>query len=163
MNRRLFLGIILLVVGAILPFGAFLVPLANWPIQVKTAVGGILFFGFEILAVPAVAVMGKENFELITAKVMGWLGMLKPAGEVGKVRHAIGLALFLLPFVPTYIMAYVPQWLPDDSPGRLWVNLSADAMFLASLFVLGGDFWDKLRALFVREARVVFPEKVKRR
>jgi hypothetical protein len=32
-------------------------------------------------------------------------------------------------------------------------------MFLASLFVLGGDFWDKLRALFVREARAVFPEK----
>jgi hypothetical protein len=27
-------------------------------------------------------------------------------------------------------------------------------MFVASLFVLGGDFWDKVRALFVYDARV---------
>jgi hypothetical protein len=28
---------------------------------------------------------------------------------------------------------------------------------LASLFVLGGDFWDKLRALFLYQARAIFP------
>jgi hypothetical protein len=56
-------------------------------------------------------------------------------------------------------MAYAPWWLPDSSPERLYVNLGADAMFLVSLFVLGGDFWDKLRAIFVREARAVFPER----
>ena len=32
-----------------------------------------------------------------------------------------------------------------------------DAVFVVSLFVLGGGFWDKLRALFVRTASVVFP------
>jgi hypothetical protein len=30
-------------------------------------------------------------------------------------------------------------------------------MLLASLFVLGGEFWDKLRALFVHGARAAFP------
>ena len=75
------------------------------------------------------------------------------------MRHVIGLVLFILPVVPTYLMAYLPKWLPEDSSGRLWVNLCADGMFLASLFVLGGDFWDKLRSLFVREARAVFPQK----
>jgi len=54
-------------------------------------------------------------------------------------------------------MSYAPQWLPDASPQRFWICLGADVTFLASLFVLGGDFWDKLRALFVREARAVFP------
>jgi hypothetical protein len=29
-------------------------------------------------------------------------------------------------------------------------------MFVASLFVLGGDFWDKIRALFLQSARVQF-------
>jgi hypothetical protein len=156
---RLALGVFLLVIGSILPLGALLVPLTTWPISVKGTVAGILFFGFEIMAIPAVAVMGKENFDRIMAKVKGWLGLLKPAGGVGTVRHVIGLVLFVLPLVPTYIMAYIPIWLPDDSPERLWVNLCADAMFLVSLFVLGGDFWDKLSALFVREARAVFPEK----
>jgi len=158
-NKRLIIGIILLVIGCILPFAVPLVALMNWPLSVKGAVGGILFFGFEIMAVPAVAVMGKENFNRIMAKVMGWLGMLKPAGGIGKVRHVIGLVMFLLPLIPTYIMAYMPRWLPDESPERLWINITSDVMFFVSLFVLGGDFWDKLASLFVREARAVFPEK----
>ena len=72
-------------------------------------------------------------------------------------RYRLGLIMFLLPLIPTYIMAYAPQWLPDHSPQRLYdVNLAADFIFLASLFVLGGDFWDKLRALFVYDARAMF-------
>ncbi len=157
-NARLILGIILLIVGAILPLGTVAVARTGWPTAAKTAAGGVLFFGFEILSIPAVALMGKENFERIVSRIKDWLGLLKPAGDVGPTRHAVGLLLFLLPIVPTYIMAYVPQWLPDNSPERLYVNLGADAMFLASFFVLGGDFWDKIRAIFVRNARVVFPE-----
>jgi hypothetical protein len=30
-------------------------------------------------------------------------------------------------------------------------------MSLSSLFVLGGDFWDKVRALFIYDARAVLP------
>jgi hypothetical protein len=29
---------------------------------------------------------------------------------------------------------------------------------LVGLFILGGAFWDKLRALFIYEAKAVFPE-----
>jgi hypothetical protein len=36
------------------------------------------------------------------------------------------------------------------------VSLIGDVMFVASLFVLGGDFWDKIRALFSHSARVQF-------
>ncbi len=157
-EARFRLGLTLLIIGMAMPAGIFLVPLTDWPAEVKAAVAGILFFGFEIMALPAVAVMGKENFERILAKLCALLGRLKPSGEPGPVRHAIGIVLFLLPFAPTYVMAYVPSWLPDSSPWRLWVNLGADTMFLTSLFVLGGDFWDKLGALFVRKARAVFPE-----
>jgi hypothetical protein len=32
-----------------------------------------------------------------------------------------------------------------------------DLMFVASFFVLGGDFWDKLRALFIQGAKAQFP------
>jgi len=158
-NMRFIVGVILLAVGLVMPLGIYPVSQTAWPTSVKSAVGGILFFGFEIMAIPAVAVLGKENFERIVATVKGWVGSLKPSGEVGKVRHAIGLTLFILPIVPAYVMAYAPRWLPDDSPERLWVNVCADAVFLASLFVLGGDFWDKIRSLFVREARAVFPVK----
>ena len=63
---------------------------------------------------------------------------------------------------PTYIQAYKPEWLPDSSSWRWIVKIAADVIFIASLFVLGGDFWDKLHALFVREARVTFPGPARR-
>jgi hypothetical protein len=154
---RLALGLALLGIGAVLPLGAVFVLETDWPTMVKSALAGVSFFGFEILAIPAVALMGKENFDRITVAAKRWIGSLKPAGDIGPTRHIVGLALFLAPLVPTYIMAYLPNWLPDNAPERLWVNILADAVFLISLFVLGGDFWDKLRALFVRQARVSFP------
>ena len=39
------------------------------------------------------------------------------------------------------------------------VAVAGDLLLLTSLFVLGGDFWDKLRALFIGGAKVVFPQK----
>ena len=157
-NIRLVTGITLLVLGLVLPLGIVPVSATSWPASVKAVVGGVLFFGFEVMAIPAVAIMGKENCERITAKARGLFRRMKPSGDVGRVRHAIGIVLFVLPVLPTYVTAYAPQWLPEASSWRLWVNLCADGMFLVSLFVLGGDFWDKLRALVVREARAVFPQ-----
>ncbi len=158
-DLRFKVGMALLALSCIAPLGGFLVAALDLPVSLKAAIIGALSLGIpEILMLAAVAVLGRENYERIKTKALSLLGRLKPAVEVGRTRYSIGLVLFVLPTVPAYIMAYAPHWLPDVSPERLWVNLGADAMFLISLFVLGGNFWDKLKALFIREARVVFPE-----
>jgi hypothetical protein len=36
-------------------------------------------------------------------------------------------------------------------------SIANGILLLASILVLGGDFWDKIRALFIREAKVQFP------
>jgi hypothetical protein len=36
-------------------------------------------------------------------------------------------------------------------------SLAVDLLLLASILVVGGDFWDKIRALFIREAQAQFP------
>jgi len=54
-------------------------------------------------------------------------------------------------------MAYAPHLLPELAMFRVYLNIFFDLVFLSSLFVLGGDFWDKLRALFNYNARAVFP------
>jgi hypothetical protein len=38
------------------------------------------------------------------------------------------------------------------------IGVAGDLMFIATLFVLGGDFWDKLRALFVHGAKAQLPD-----
>ncbi len=156
-NMRLKLGVALLVIGLIMPFCAFLVAGTDWPAAVKTVVSGILVLGFEILMFPAIALMGKENFDRIIARVMGVLKMLKPASTVNRSRYTIGLVLLVVPILLSWITSYVPSWLTEGNAARLWINLGLDLIVVTSLFVLGGDFWDKLKALFRYDAKVVFP------
>ncbi len=154
---RLNFGIGLLVLAAISPLFGLLVARTNWSGTVKATVIGLLTAGVpEVLSILAAAVLGKENFQRIKAKVLSLLRRLRPTAQVGKTRYTIGLVMFVVPIIPTYVMAYMPQWLPDTSSTRLCVNIAADCLFLASLFVLGGDFWDKLGALFLYESRVKF-------
>ena len=154
---RLKLGVALLILGLVMPAGTLIVASTDWPIAVKTVVGGILLFGFEIVLVPAVALMGKDNFERIWAGAMRLLKALKPAGNVGKTRYTVGLYMLVGPTLYAWIASYAPSWLPQDYVMRVWVNLGLDLITLASLFVLGGDFWDKVRALFLHDARAVLP------
>jgi len=53
-------------------------------------------------------------------------------------------------------MSFAPQIIAKAYHIHLIVNICLDALFICSVFVLGGDFWDKLRALFVYKAKVKF-------
>jgi hypothetical protein len=156
-DNRLKLGIALLLLGLVMPAGTFLVAATHWPIAVKTLVSGVLLLGFEIMLVPAIALMGKENFDRIATAVMGVLKALKPSATVGRTRYTVGLVLFAGPMLFAWIASYVPSWLPEEYAARVPINLGLDLVTLASLFVLGGEFWDKLRALFLCDARIVLP------
>jgi hypothetical protein len=156
-DTRLKLGIALLILGLVMPAGTLMVAGTHWPIAVKTMVSGVLLLGLEIMLIPAVALMGKDNFDRIRNGAMRFIKQLKPAGMVGRTRYTIGLVLFVSPMLFAWIASYVPSWLPEDYLARVWVNLGLDLVTVASVFVLGGEFWDKLRALFLYDARVVLP------
>lgn len=154
-DTRLKLGLALLVIGLILPFGTVLVLQTDWPDWVRNSVSGLLIFGFEILMLPAVALMGKENFDRIVSRVKG----VVLAGKVSRTRYTIGLVLLIGAIAYAWLATYVPELMPSDPSARLWANLALDLVLVASLFVLGGEFWDKLRALFLYDARAVLPNR----
>jgi hypothetical protein len=161
---RFYLGLISYVMAWILPLSGFLVARLDLSPGVKAVTIGLLTMGIpELLVILAIVLLGKENLLMIKDKILAFLRLIQPVAVVSRGRYRLGLVMFLFPIIPTYVMAYVPQWLPDHSPQRLYVNLATDFFFLTSLFVLGGDFWDKLRALFVYDARAQFephpPEK----
>jgi hypothetical protein len=154
---RFYAGLSFFVLAWILPLFSILVAKLNLALSTKAVIIGLLTLGGpELLGLLAVLCLGKENLLFIKERIFTWLKRLKPAAIVSRTRYRFGLVMFLLPIIPTYIMAYVPQWLPVTSPLHLYVNLAADFVFLTSLFVLGGDFWDKLRALFMYDAWVEF-------
>ena len=159
-KAKIYVGVALFVLSIFIPLAGIWVAQMPLPVAIKTLIIGILTFGGpEILAVCAVAILGKEAFDLLAGKVFSVLGKLAPKGSVGRNRYKIGLALFVLSFVPSYILSYWPTLVPENPPYRIMSCIAADILLVVSLFVLGGDFWDKLRALFIYDAVAQFPQK----
>jgi hypothetical protein len=66
--------------------------------------------------------------------------------------------MLLLHVVYANFIFYAPEIIPGYLESRLPMNLLANLLFLITLFVPGGDFWDKLRALTLYDARANIPE-----
>lgn len=121
------------------------------------ALTGILFISNKILLIVAIAVMGKSGFQQLKRSVFGYVSALAPAAdlEVGPARHRIGLVMFCLPLISSFLEPYVDTLWPGLRPNLWQLQALGDALLIGSFFVLGGNFWDKVRALFIRTARVV--------
>jgi hypothetical protein len=109
----------------------------------------------KIILLLAIAVMGKAGFQELKAKLFS---NLTPPADVSPMRYRIGLVMLCLPFLQGLLETWASHIAPQIVANRMWVDILMDGMLIASFFVLGGNFWDKVRALFKVDARVVFPE-----
>lgn len=135
-----------------------LIPLAasmDVPAARIAAMTGAIFVANKVLLLTCIAVMGKAGFQQLKGLVFGYAKGLAPSGPVGPARHVIGLVMFCLPLVTAMLEPYVDQIWPGLRPNIWQLQALGDVMLIASFFVLGGDFWSKIRALFVRTAKVV--------
>ncbi len=120
--------------------------------------GGMLVVG-ELLLVSAVAIAGKQGFAYIKAKVFGVLKAYGPPKTVSRTRYIIGLVMFMVPVLIGWGAPYFGDYIPGYEENEFTVSIVGDVLLLVSLGVLGGDFWDKLRSLFLPSARAMIPEK----
>jgi hypothetical protein len=97
---------------------------------------------------------GKFGYNLIKERIFSFLKKHGPPDRVSLTRYRIGLVMFVLPVLFGWLGPYGAHLIPGYPDHRFVVSLIGDVMFVASLFVLGGDFWDKVRALFIHQARV---------
>jgi hypothetical protein len=118
------------------------------------AMTGIIFIANKVLLVACVAVMGKPGFQQLKSLIFGYVKGLAPADTIGPTRHAIGLVMFCLPLISATLEPYADRFWPGLRPNIWQLQVLGDVMLIASFFVLGGDFWNKVRALFIRTAKV---------
>ena len=156
---RLTLGGALLALSLLGPFVtiALLSGLGLSP-ALLASLSGAVFVGAEVLLVAAVAVMGKSGYDYLKVRAFGLLRRYGPPAEVSRTRYRIGLAFFVVPFVFGWVMPYAHNWIPFLEGREVWFALAGDILLLLGLVLLGGDFWDKLRALFVHGAKANFPK-----
>ena len=69
------------------------------------------------------------------------------------------LFLFLIPIIVGWLLPYFTHLIPSYEENKNLISVTGDVVLITSLFVLGGDFWDKLRSLFIYSAKVIFPKK----
>jgi len=64
--------------------------------------------------------------------------------------------MFCVPIFFAWLSGYLSRFIPGFEHNPLVWALSGDVLLVMSLFVLGGDFWDKIRALFMHNAKAKF-------
>ena len=156
---RLRLGLILFVVGFLSPLLIPLVTASELPTKWKAVISGALAVGIpELFSIVAIAIMGKPGYNYIKSRFFVFLKKHGPPDKVSPIRYRIGLVMFALPILFGWLAPYVPTVIPGYDLQGLIVNIIGDTMLISSFFVLGGDFWDKIRSLFVYGASAKFPE-----
>ena len=155
-----YVGLILFVLSLILPLLALvIVPLLGVSPGISAALYGLSVVGGpDLLLIAAAALMGKENLEYLFSKLGNWFKRLVKWDQVSPRRWRTGVWLFWLSILTSLAFFYfLPETLREgDQPGwGFFVSVGADILFIISFFVLGAEFWGKLRALFQYNARVV--------
>ena len=125
-----------------MPFFAFVIPFLGLSTTVTTFVTGIFIVGGpELVFFIGVFLAGKEGVELVKKKL--W----KPAG---KVRYMIGIVLFVICILTNWLCAYleVTGVIKVSLHTQLYVMATFDILSIASLFVMGPEFFIKFMSIF---------------
>ena len=137
-----------------------LVPLASaagWSgAKIASLTGGV-FVANKVGMLVAIAVMGKPGFNHLKRLLFGLLRRVGPPARVSRNRYRVGIVLFALAIALSWVKPYA---FGLDAGGlyELVAHVPLTLLLLVSVFVLGGDFWDKLGALFRYRTKVAFPD-----
>mgnify|MGYP000868173482 FL=1 len=108
----------------------------------------------EVAFFAAIALLGRSFVETLKAKFKAFFIRNKPAQPprpIGKTRHTVGVILFFASFFPyPFVVAALIFLHPTGRDLNYLVAalLAGDGIFITSLFVLGGEFWERLKRLF---------------
>lgn len=151
---RFYVGVCFFALGLVSPVFIPLVNASNLPVQWKTVLAGMLVVGIpQLFSLTAIAFLGKNGFNYIRGRLLAFIKSYGPPREVSRTRYRIGLVLFVFPIFFGWLAPYVPDYIPGYVEHRILINAAGDVIFLASFVVLGGEFWEKIRALFIYEAK----------
>jgi hypothetical protein len=146
---RYYFGLAIFILGFASPLAIPLVLKTELSDSVKTAISGMLALGGpEILMIIAGVVMGKENLTALKQKIASWFRPLAPPTFVSKTRFFFGIILFSLCLLEGIVHLHwdgIIHWYADFA---LAYMIFWNVLFLMSLYILGGDFFNRLIGLF---------------
>jgi hypothetical protein len=155
---RIKTGFAIFVASVVWPVLLPILPLFGVSSTSVAALTGFMIVAAEVMMITAAAIAGKEGFNYIKQRVFGFIKSYGPPREVSAARYKSGLILFTLPFLYAFLTPYLINFFPDLEVQNTVYAVAGDIILLVSLFLLGGEFWDKLRSLFLHKAVAVIPD-----
>jgi len=146
------LGIGLVAFNVLSYLALAVLPFLGVPGGTIAALSGGVIVAAEAAFLGAIALLGKEFFERIKARVKSWFARpAAPPQPVSRTRHRAGVAVLFSSFLPYFaaeagLLAGCPR--AHQAAWTIGLLLASDLLFIAGLFVLGGDFWERLKKLF---------------
>ncbi len=152
-----------LIWGGIIFISGFLSPLLiPWVLtlelstSMKSVISGLLALGIpELFMLIAIGILGKAGFQYLKSSIFSWFKKYGPPDTVSKPRYIFGLTLFSLSILSGIGLPYIWGYVPLIEENLIYIVLSGDVVLILSLFVLGGDFWDKLRSLYIHKSKAI--------
>lgn len=159
-KARFRLGAAVFIIGFCSPALIPLVAVLNLPLKWKATISGALAVGIpDLFSIIAIAIMGKPGFLHLKEIIGKLIKKYGPPESVSHTRYRIGLFMFTIPLFMAWLLPYFGQLIPIYRENMILFSVAGDLIFVSSVFVLGGEFWDKLQALFIYGAKAVLPEK----
>lgn len=161
------LGIALFAIGNLSVVAGLLLPLVGGADSGSIRLSAVLLGAGEVLSLTSIAFIGREGFIALKER-MARVFRASYSGPVSQRRHHVGVALFLFHAASTYFIvlyAYIAITVAGidtsaDSAvfglgiheqGRLllFLFIAGEVSLLLSIYVLGADWWERFRQLFV--------------
>ena len=105
----------------------------------------------EITFMIAAALLGKEFLVALKKRFMAVFKRTHVPKTVSRIRHRIGVALLVLSILPYYAVLVDLLFFSHKEAEitfLAWAMVAGEAAFIAGLFLLGGQFWERLKHLF---------------
>ena len=149
-KTKLFLGFIILMISFLVPFSVPLIMELNISSSMKTVISGLLIFGIpEFVMLLAVIILGTEGYSYLKSRILFWLKNSVPTVN-SRLRFRIGITFFSISLVLGFLLPYISYFLPISMQKNLYFYiLFLDLLFFISLFILGQNFWGKIKDLFI--------------
>ena len=159
-KTRFRLGVAIFIIGFCSPVLIPLVTATDLPLKWKATISGALALGIpELFSIIAIAIMGKPGFIHLKEIIGRLVKKYGPPERVTLTRYRIGLVMFTIPLLMAWLLPYFGHLIPFYQKHILPFSIGGDILFISSVFILGGEFWDKLQALFIYNTKVVVPAK----
>lgn len=105
----------------------------------------------EIAFMTAAALLGKEFLAALKKRIMAIFKRTHVPRPVSRIRHRIGVAFLVVSTLPYYAaLVYLLFFSHKEAAITFlaWAMVAGEAAFIAGLFLLGGEFWERLKHLF---------------